>query len=58
MVKAPFSLGSYKSRMIEPLSDRELEIIRLVAEGFSNAEIGQRLYHALNTIKGHNLRIL
>jgi LuxR family maltose regulon positive regulatory protein len=43
--------------MVEPLTDREFEILRLIAAGHSNAEIGQRLYLALSTIKGHNLRI-
>lgn len=41
----------------ETLSPRELEILHLVAQGLSNAEISQRLYLALSTIKGHNLRI-
>ncbi len=43
--------------LIEPLTNRELEILRLIAAGQSNAEIGRRLYLALSTIKGHNLRI-
>ena len=40
-----------------PLSRRELEVLRLLAEGLSNQEIGERLFLALDTIKGHNRRI-
>ena len=40
--------------LIEPLSARELEILRLIAEGLSNHEIGERLFIAVNTVKGHN----
>lgn len=43
--------------LIEPLSERELEVLRLIAAGCSNREIGQRLFLALDTIKGHNRRI-
>ncbi|HEX6387396.1 MAG TPA: LuxR C-terminal-related transcriptional regulator [Anaerolineae bacterium] len=43
--------------LIEPLSERELEVLQLVAEGLSNREIGERLFLALNTVKGHNRRI-
>ena len=45
------------SGIIDPLTDRELEIIRLIADGKSNSEIGRQLYLALSTVKGHNLRI-
>ncbi|HUM69375.1 MAG TPA: LuxR C-terminal-related transcriptional regulator, partial [Chloroflexota bacterium] len=41
----------------EPLSDRELEVLRLIAQGLSNQEIGERLFLALDTVKGHNRRI-
>lgn len=43
--------------LLEPLSDRELEVLRLVANGFSNREIGEQLFLALDTVKGHNRRI-
>ncbi|MCQ3937846.1 MAG: helix-turn-helix transcriptional regulator [Chloroflexi bacterium] len=46
-----------KSEIVEPLTNREIEILRLIAAGHSNTEIGQRLYLALSTVKGHNLRI-
>jgi len=43
--------------LIEPLSERELEVLRLIAQGLSNQEITQKLSVALSTVKGHNLRI-
>ena len=39
--------------LIEPLSQRELEVLRLIAQGHSNREIGERLFLALPTVKGH-----
>ncbi len=39
------------------LSDREVAVLRLVAEGATNAEIGRRLFVAESTIKTHLLRI-
>ena len=50
-------ITNQNSKMIEPLTGRELEILRLIAGGHSNTEISQRLYLALSTVKGHNLRI-
>jgi LuxR family maltose regulon positive regulatory protein len=39
------------------LSEREIEVLQLVARGLSNREIGEQLYLALDTVKGHNRRI-
>jgi len=43
--------------LTEPLSQRELKIIQLIAQGLTNREIGERLFLALDTIKGHNRKI-
>lgn len=43
--------------LAEPLSERELEVLRLIAQGYSNREISERLFLALDTVKGHNRRI-
>ena len=51
------ALNTQQSAMIEPLSQRELEILKLIAQGLSNREIGERLFLALDTVKGHNRRI-
>lgn len=43
--------------LAEPLSPREMDVLRLIAEGRSNREIGERLYLALDTVKGHNRKL-
>ncbi len=43
--------------LIEPLSERELEVLQLIAQGLSNQEISEHLFLALSTVKGHNRRI-
>jgi DNA-binding CsgD family transcriptional regulator len=39
--------------LIEPLSERELEVLRLLAEGRSNREIADSLIIAVGTVKTH-----
>ncbi len=41
-----------------PLTPRETEILRLIADGVGNVEIGQRLHIGLGTVKGHVADIL
>jgi LuxR family maltose regulon positive regulatory protein len=43
--------------LVDPLSQRELEILKLIAQGLSNQAIGERLFLAVDTIKGHNRKI-
>jgi len=43
--------------LIDPLSERELEILQLIAGGLSNQEIGSQLYLSLNTVKAHTRNI-
>lgn len=45
--RAPLSLRR------EPLTDREVEVLTLLATGMSNAEIGDELFISINTVKSH-----
>jgi DNA-binding NarL/FixJ family response regulator len=44
--------------LIDPLSDRELEILGLIARGASNKEIADQLFIAEGTVKNHVTNIL
>jgi LuxR family maltose regulon positive regulatory protein len=43
--------------LVEPLTERELEVLRLLAGELSNAEIGRRLFVSLPTVKSHTRTI-
>jgi LuxR family maltose regulon positive regulatory protein len=46
-----------ESELVEPLSERELEALQLIAEGLINQEIASRLFLSLNTVKIHTRNI-
>jgi two-component system, NarL family, response regulator LiaR len=44
--------------LIEPLTDREVEVLRLLAGGADNQEIAEKLYIAEVTVRTHISRVL
>jgi len=43
--------------LIEPLSEREIEVLALIAEGLTNRQVGERLYISQGTVKAHTSNI-
>lgn len=55
-VSAPFVLNAEKLKELG-ITQREHEILGLIAEGLSNREIGERLFVSENTVKTHSSRL-
>jgi LuxR family maltose regulon positive regulatory protein len=43
--------------LMDPISERELEVLHLIAAGLSNREIADKLFISLNTVKTHTKNI-
>jgi NarL family two-component system response regulator LiaR len=59
----PEAAARLMHRTAEPATDynltpRELDVLRLIAEGFANKEIGQRLFVSEKTVKTHVSHVL
>jgi len=46
-------IQNLQSQLVEPLTDRELEVLELIGQGYSNQQISQMLVISLNTVKKH-----
>ena len=55
---APENEGNPKARATLGMTDREFEVLKLLAEGLSNKEIARKLNVSPNTIKTHVTRLL
>jgi DNA-binding CsgD family transcriptional regulator len=49
----PSGLAPDQAGLVEPLSGRELEVLRLIEQGLSNSEIAEQLTLAPSTVKTH-----
>jgi ATP/maltotriose-dependent transcriptional regulator MalT len=55
-VYAPFALNEGKLHKLG-VTRRELEILKLIADGLSNREIAEKLFVSENTVKTHSSRL-
>jgi LuxR family maltose regulon positive regulatory protein len=50
-------MASSSQLLVEPLTDQELSILKLMSAGLSHSEIASELYLSLNTVKWHSTNI-
>jgi LuxR family maltose regulon positive regulatory protein len=46
-------IKNQQSGLVDPLTDRELEVLRLMSEGLKYGEIAEELFISLNTVRSH-----
>jgi LuxR family maltose regulon positive regulatory protein len=50
-------LAVNRQSLVEPLSEREIEVLHLMAEGYKYQQIAERLVISINTVRHHNRNI-
>jgi LuxR family maltose regulon positive regulatory protein len=55
--KAEETTASPTQTLIDPLSEREIEVLEQISKGLTNQEIGSKLFITLNTVKAHTRNI-
>jgi len=50
--------GKSNQHIKEPLTRREMEILKLICDGFSSKDISEKLFISINTVETHRKRIL
>ena len=58
LIKDGFDLrDACRAALVEPLSEREVEVLRLMAGGYKYQEIADRMIISINTVRHHNRNI-
>lgn len=50
--------GQHKLHIKDPLTKREMEILKLICNGLSSKDISEKLFISINTVETHRKRIL
>jgi two-component system, NarL family, response regulator NreC len=60
LIKAmmPSSPPPADEAVVEPLTPRELEVLRLLAQGYTNREVAQQLNISIRTAEGHRANLM
>jgi len=58
LVSPPPNAGSEAPIKIEPLTAREIEILRLIVKGFTNRQIGSTLNISIRTVETHRSNVM